>query len=53
MKIGKYETNILGALKDRVFGTKYPKRGWYYPTDNWITDEKEVERIIRERGMEL
>lgn len=23
------------------------------PLDGWITDEKEVERIMRERGMEL
>lgn len=36
------------------FGDKQnPRPALFYRTDNWITDEKEVERIMRERGLEL
>ena len=36
------------------FGDKEdPRPALFYPTDNWVTDEKEVERIMRERGLEL
>lgn len=48
MKIGNYETGILVALKDRVFvSLTHPKRAWYWPTDGWITDPKEIENALR------
>lgn len=53
MKIGKYETNILKRLAWYFGDRKHPKSAWYYPIDNWITDPKEVERIIRENGLEI
>jgi hypothetical protein len=53
MKLFNYQTNTMQALKDRIYGTDKPKAAWYYPTDEWITDPKEIERIIRENGMEL
>lgn len=39
MKIGKYETGIVVALKDRIFppGSKHPKRAFWWPTDG-MTD---------------
>jgi len=40
------------------FGSKMPEgdRIWrvrIIPLDGWITDHKEVERLMRERGLEL
>ena len=40
------------------FGSKFPEgnRTWrirLIPLDGWITNPKEVERIMRERGLEL
>jgi hypothetical protein len=49
MRIGKYETGILVALKDRIFppGNKHPKRAFWWPTDGWITDPDEIIKAIR------
>lgn len=49
MKIGKYETSIFKALKDRIFppGLKHPKRSFWVPTDGWVSDPKEIENAIR------
>jgi hypothetical protein len=47
------KTQILARLV-WYFGDKStPPPSWHYRTDGWITDEKELERIMRERGMEL
>jgi hypothetical protein len=48
MRIGKYETTILRALKDRIFVSKsHPKQCWWFPTDGWITNPTEIIKAIR------
>lgn len=49
MRLGKYETGILVALKDRAIdpGSKHPRRAFWWPADGWITDPNEIIRAIR------
>lgn len=49
IKVGKY---LIQFLPKDPNGKPY-KLFQVVPLDGWITDPKEVERIIRERGMEL
>lgn len=49
----KYRTQIKSRLKWYFNKKDTPKPSWFYPTDGWITDPKEVERIMRERGFEI
>jgi len=53
----KYKTQIRSRIHWYLMRLKgrndYPKPSWFYPRDGWITDPKEVERIMRERGLEL
>lgn len=49
MRIGKYETGILKALKDRTVppGSKHPKRAFWWPAEGWITNPIDIENAIR------
>lgn len=64
--MSKHYKQVAKELKIRYLFGKwafqvpiYPTGGihwtgmWFVNLDGWITDPKEVERIIRERGMEL
>ena len=53
MTIGKYQTQIIKALWQRITRPKDLNGAFWWPTDGWITDPKEVERLMRERGLEL
>jgi hypothetical protein len=54
MKIGNYQTRIFKALWGRIRPSKtHPPGAFWYPLEGWITDPKELERIMRERGLEL
>jgi len=48
-RIGKYGVKFL----QRDPGGKIYKLVSIIPLNGWITDPKEVERVIRENGMEL
>lgn len=48
-RIGKYGINFLPR---NPLGKPY-KLIQITPLDGWVTDPKEVERIMRERGLEL
>lgn len=47
------KTQIIKRIKWYFGSRKYPKPALFFSTDNWVTDPKEIERIIRENGMEL
>lgn len=48
MKLGKYQTTILVAIKDLIKRPKsHPRRSFYHFTDGWITDPKQIIRAIR------
>lgn len=48
-RIGRYGIKLL----PRDPGGKVYKLLSIIPLDGWVTDPKEVERIMRERGLEL
>lgn len=47
------KTQIRARLLWYAKRSDTPKPAWFYRTNNWVTDPKEVERIMRERGLEL
>ena len=54
--VGKYgfiPKNIWGRFKYKVLGINSLHGNAIVRLDGWITNPNEVERIIRERGMEL
>jgi hypothetical protein len=49
--MSRYKTQIFARLAwywMRLCGRyDYPAPAWYYPTDGWITDPKEIENAFR------
>lgn len=46
-------TNVKQFIKWLFSDRKHPRPAIYYPKNGWITDQKEVERVMREKGLEL